>query len=235
MGLSAESWNKTFSDSPVSSGGALFPLDKLCYQIFSKEGRLLPEKTGIVGGAQISDLDGDGEPEIIERVVLTEETIPGLELAASGKQAIESEFLRVRPLDTNAQASFAVLYNTHSREHSAANAWGFQLRDTDGDGLYEIELGPAMAPAGVEPKVSFRWDKSKKTWSGPASGDHFRVLQGENPAKETELIAKNGGLGYPLIPGSPHPVRAHFDRKASLPPGPALHAVPLSLSQGAFE
>ncbi|RYD66852.1 MAG: hypothetical protein EOP84_30930, partial [Verrucomicrobiaceae bacterium] len=200
---STEGWRKVDSTSTSSAPATtvLLPRDGLRYQIFSADGLPLLEEEGYISAGQIADLNGDGEPEVIERVASSIlGGVPGLTPNDSGRS--ESEYLRVRPLDIRAKATFAIVYNTHPAEHALGNTWGFQLRDTDGDGLYDIELGPLLAPVGLEPRVAFRWDKTKQAWAGPEpkNGDHFRALQGASPDEAAEYIVRDGGLGYPLAP-----------------------------------
>lgn len=199
------------------SSSLLLPRERLSYQLFSEEGTPLLPQEGSVRNGIIADLNGDGEAEIIESISSSidgETSKRDPATPESRKQAIE--FLQVHPngvwhglgieaslgipLDTH--PPFGILFNTHPNERAAENTWGFQIRDTGRNGLYEIELGPVTASGGVVPKVIFRWDAAKRGWMGPEPkpGDHFRVITGGNIFEETRRIAADGGLGYPLAP-----------------------------------
>src|SRR4051812_9848543 len=121
---------------------------------FSADGQSLQAAPGNHMDSLLGDFYGTGEMEAIERVregpdaikLITDVPVPNVGVV---------EYLTIHTLERDAKPSFVLLYNAHSEEAAAANTWGFRLRDVDGDGRAEIELGPVLVPRGIEPKVVF--------------------------------------------------------------------------------
>lgn len=185
---SGDDWNAFDSTMRLAAPApaVLVPRRIFSYQLFSADGAPLFATEKFIGNGNIADLNADGEPEVVE--------IHSTSFTASGE--LEVEYLRVQQPGL-LHPSLLILLNTHPRDRAAGNTWSFQLRDTGKGGLYEIELGPATAPDGIEPKVTFRWDGTNRIWVGPESkpGDHFRVL---TSSEQIAQIVKDGGLDYPL-------------------------------------
>jgi hypothetical protein len=204
LGFDWESQDENGAPSAETRGTVIVPRDALDFQIFSAKGVPLPGKRNMLFHGAIADLKGDGEPLVVEEkgdATASGIPVPGLE--TTGFQNFR--FLQVRKPDELVEAAFAILLNTHPPELRVGNTWGYQLRDADGDGVYSIEIGPTLAPAGVDPKVEFHWDRTARKWVGPEPkpGDHFRVLTGPDPTAAAERIVAAGGLGYPLVPPPP--------------------------------
>jgi hypothetical protein len=180
------------------------------YQVFSADGVPLRPEDGYISDGAVADLDGDGEPEEIERVLsfrASSKTTSTPESAAEADAEIFISYLLVRRSGEKSGPPFALLYNCHPRELAAAGAWDFQLRRrTDAD-AYQIELGPPTLEGRVEPKVIFRWDLNERKWVGPASnpGDHFHILGSDDVLAALDEVADMGGLGYGPIPAERHP------------------------------
>lgn len=195
-------------DSASAPPRVIVPQESLRYLIFQSDGSLISKgQPDYVSNGTVADMDGDGEPEIIEIVASSGADIPGLEpvgspSGAKGEASTSYEFLQVRPNGWNSKPVLAILYNTHPRGRALGNTWGYQLSDLDGDGSWEIQLGPVLVPSGVEPKVTIHWDRVGKAWIGPEwkSGDHVRVIRGASLWEEVERITRDGGLGYSLAP-----------------------------------
>ena len=193
---SSDDWNGLDNTSMKGSlgGQILAPDGLLYYEIFDAQGepRLPPNHIDLITHGLIADVKGDGEPQIVR-----EET--------SSSNGQELAYLTIESADQQSKPTFGILYNTHPTDHALGNAWSFQLRRPAQGGAFEIQLGPVLAPNGVDPKVIFRWDASRAAWIGPdrKAGDHFRALEGPSILEEAERIAREGGLGYPLAE-SPH-------------------------------
>jgi hypothetical protein len=195
---------------PAPDSSVLLPQDFLQYWIFQADGSPTTKEDGAVFLGNIADMNGDGTPEILESIPSsTVPDIPGLGPVGTDPKAsqrngdpLSYEYLQVRPPEYNSTPQFAVLYNSHPSSREAGNTWGWHISDADRDGQREIQLGPVLAPAGIEPKVTLRWDREKEAWIGPEPkpGDHFRLIQGKKVDEEVNRIMKEGGLNYPLVP-----------------------------------
>ena len=198
----SDAWGQTtweaLDGEPAASEKTLRRQEHTFYQIFSADGQPTAPMNGTTAGV-VADLNGDGAVEIAELQENSFIAIPGLQIKDHGLQV---SVLEVRSAENEDDPAFAVLLNTHPKEKIAANSWSWQLRWAEKTGSYEIDLGPAKYPQAVERQVTFRWDREKKSWSGPDGqpGDHFRVIHRRPMRDEVAAILNSGGLGYPLEP-----------------------------------
>lgn len=179
-----------YGEGPRPPITTLLPQESFYFQRFSADGT--PVGSEEFGQGIVTDLDHDGEPDVIQRIMEADER---------GGRKMAVEYLTVRSPDYSSPRKLTILYNTHAPQDAPANAWGYQVKLAKDGTAEELQLGPILVPEGVKPEASFRWDAAKKIWAGPKSkpGDHFRVLKKEEEADE---IAKRGGLGYPLMPSA---------------------------------
>lgn len=83
-------------------------------------------------------LDGQiAELDVIERNGTFDKSgVPGLvSIDSEATGEMEIDFFQVRSPDNYAKSKFAILFNTHPKDRALGNTWGFQLCDTDGDGV----------------------------------------------------------------------------------------------------
>jgi hypothetical protein len=118
------------------------------------------------------DITGDGQLECIEQIELGSDLNP-------------ATALRVRTIAHKAQPVFSVLYN----QRNDTCAWDFQTTDENGDGTFDIELGP-RSTVGIETQVTYRWDADSRSFDGPKGGvgQHFMVLAPDNTYEEIRKL-----------------------------------------------
>lgn len=76
--------------------------------------------------------------------------------------------VHVVPLARQQRPLLSVIVGPPSEGMCKGPSWGWQLRDTDGDGLPELEIGPNLARAGaIEPRVVYRWSADLGHYVGP--------------------------------------------------------------------
>jgi len=153
---------------------------------FNGEGRwVMPFDLSGFSAADLVDLTGDG---ILDYVF---STTCGLDPA----EPTHIELLQIATAEDKSRHLLTLLLNWGSDE------WTYRVRDTDGDGLADLELGPRFA-AGIQPRVVFRWDKATGTFRGPEpkADDHFRVMQsGDDYGPAIKKFAAEG-LRFPAEP-----------------------------------
>ena len=160
-----------------------FNLSITAYDSMGEEVKPFGDRTNIYHGV-IADINGDG---FLERVdTRNYEGIKGIP---------EVPVLKVWQLKEGTPCVFAVAYNWDTK------AWDYTIEDRDGDGIYEIILGPGRSataadkarqtiPAGLKkpshdnkflshsntggsaPAVTFTWDAAAGTYTGPKGGDN---------------------------------------------------------------
>jgi len=180
------SWKEIDAEILAESASPILVPCATSYRVFSADGLPVSKETTTSSAGILADLKGDGEWEVLED-------------KTARFSAGNGDFLQIRPVESDAKSSFAVLYN--SAEWTTGDVWSFRVvRSKDGPG-YEIQLGPVSDSAGIDPKVSFRWDTVQKAWVGPAqAGDHFRVLRGDEPSELLEKMRRAVGMEPPRPP-----------------------------------
>jgi hypothetical protein len=164
------------------------------YCIFQADGRLIDRQRIYAG--DIGDFNGDGRADIAE--FHGEQAIPNpIDKTIGGMKV---GYFTIRPLGQE-QPIFAVLCNAVSGEREDPNPWEAQLIDPDGDGVFDVQIGPSQEGR-LQPAATFHWDAARQTWSGPAGhlGDHFRVLDPAHATEEMRVIVEAGGLGLAAKP-----------------------------------
>lgn len=76
--------------------------------------------------------------------------------------------VHVVPLARRQRPLLSVIVGPPSAGMCTGPSWGWQLRDTDGDGVPEFEIGPNLArPGAIEPRVVYRWSADRGHYVGP--------------------------------------------------------------------
>lgn len=76
--------------------------------------------------------------------------------------------VHVVPLARRQRPLLSVIVGPPSEGMCTGPSWGWQLRDTDGDGLPEFEIGPNLARQGtIEPRIVYRWSAEHGQYVGP--------------------------------------------------------------------
>lgn len=132
------------------------------FHVFSSEGkmlRLFADET--FSDESFANLTGDG------RLGYVEVENCGLENA----EHLHIRTLRVATVEETPRTLLNLLLNWN------ADDWTHRIRDTNGDGISEIEIGPRTA-RGIKPMVVFRWNQKTETFASSKLGksDHFRLL-----------------------------------------------------------
>ncbi len=142
-----------------------------------------------INAGYLYDLNRDG---ILDRADSTSYSI-------HGAKDHDIEVFELETVERTSRCLLRVAFNWHPRRAADSNTWTFTCRDEDGDGFAEIAFGPEEAAPGAEKEsFVFRWDPQTKRYSAgdiPARS-HIRVL---HDGETLEQIAKEGGLGYPLL------------------------------------
>lgn len=134
----------------------------------------------------LADINSDGRVERVETICYG---IDGIDTA---------EVLHVWAVEAKARPIFSVLINWGAKE------WGYRLRDQDGDGFSEIEIGPST-DGKFSPNATFVWDAQARTYGGPIArdADHFRVIDPDSEKTEAVLeTLRAAGLMFPAEPVS---------------------------------
>ncbi|MEO7318983.1 MAG: hypothetical protein ABIZ56_08350 [Chthoniobacteraceae bacterium] len=167
-----------YPQSPIDEAGREFV-------VFDADGELVDMSDGIFAPGSLADLTGDGVLEYA-----TTESI-GLRNSDPGNIHV----LKVRSLVNDPKPLLMVLFNWN------ANDWTYRVRDTNGDGIPDLELGARTAD-GIRPSVVFRWDKKANAFRGPnpTKLDHFRVMKNQDDTfPELERLAAEK-LRFPKEP-----------------------------------
>ena len=159
--------------------------------VFGPDGRELRPFGGnnYIDGGYLYDLNRDG---ILDRA---DSTSYGVE----GAKDHDIEVFELETVERTSRCLLRVAFNWHPDRAADSNTWTFTCHDEDGDGFAEIAFGPKEATPGVPQEgFVFRWDPQAKRYSagGIPAGSHVRVLRDD---ETLEQIAKDGGLGYPLL------------------------------------
>lgn len=175
--------------------GPTMPIEKPGIEAFASDGkRIHPFGGNNVLDGVLRDINGDG---IVERVEVTRYGVDGIE---------NVDVLEIVAVKRDAELLLTVLLNWGESD------WSHRLKDTDGDGIAELELGP-LTDEGLKARVVFRWDDEKRRYVSSAGdiGEHFRVLDGSKTWK-----ALNGLKGtLPLFPPDPDAVVESATRATS--------------------
>lgn len=163
------------------------------FHLFNGEGKMLELFTDDAFTPEtIANVTGDGRLAHIETINC------GLE----GADSLRIRTLVAQTVEENPRTLLHLMLNWN------ADDWTHRVRDTDGDGICEIEIGPRTA-AGIVPMVVFRWDRQRQTFVSTKLGesDHFRLLPDAQddplgvPFAALEKFQK-GNLKFSATPGA---------------------------------
>ncbi len=204
-------------DYAITDPASLFPeaatadheeINRPAIEAFTANGRRIEPFGGdnVLDG-ELTDLNGDG---LIERVEITRCHVEGFK---------NVEVLKIDEVQEQPTTLLAVLLNF------GADEWSYRTRDSDGDGIFDIDLGPQTAD-GILPKATYRWDADRQSYVGPdgAIEDHFVRLDPDPAWDRLRAIAKREAP-FPPDPDYVAPKKFSFARvtgtSSSTAPKPA--------------
>lgn len=163
--LEAE-WMDNVRNSPIA--GELI--------LFDREGFLVP----VFHGANVIDVFSG-----VFQYRGDDEWAVGLVYAASVDDNTSTQILNIVPVADPQRAVLRVILGPPAFERSGCDGyyWSWRARDTDGDGVPEVEIGPNLTAQGdIEPRAVFRWSGAQNAYVGPApsANDPFMRFDGIN-------------------------------------------------------
>ena len=179
-----------FADRPPA---ATRPWDMPAIAVFTADGREIQPFGGancLLPPGRIADINGDG---FVERADHASYGVSGIPSVAVLEIAVVAD--PPRPL-------LSVLFNWGDDE------WTYRFSDPDGNGVFDVELGP-KTPRGLVPKISYAWDPESRSYVGPDGkpGDHFRRLDPSARPFDVFERLKAEGLAFPHDPDFKDPQR----------------------------
>ena len=110
--------------------------------------------------ALFADFNADGKCDVAKQDSM------GFKIAAV---ECESDVLEVAPLGEAENPSLRVEWNLRRKGGNPAEWWGCWFEDADGDGVFDVNLGPHRAGI-AKAVVTLRWDKAASTWTATGLG-----------------------------------------------------------------
>lgn len=115
--------------------------------------------------------------------------------------------LHVVPLARRQQPLLSVILGPPSNEMCQGPGWGWRLRDTDGDRVPEIEIGPHVDASGtIAPRAVYRWSADAGGYVGPDGSPADGFLRTDRLPRASDCC--------------PHHVKTFADAVRALPTPP---------------
>ena len=162
VGVTLEAtWMDKAVDSPIA--GELI--------LFDREGFLIP----VFNGANVIDVFSG-----IFRYRGDDEWAVGLVYGAKVDDDTTTQILNIVPVANPQRAVLRVVLGPPDFDRFGCQGfyWSWRARDTDGDGVPEVEIGPNVTARGdIEPRAVFRWSNEQRVYVGPAPAPDDRYLR----------------------------------------------------------
>jgi hypothetical protein len=186
--------DEEFDGFQISDADKLFPKKKgylsritAPFDFITSKGKFIYPygKGNIVSDGFIHDINQDGYVELVQEDNYSIDGIGWCKVLVVSVAADKSKKI------------FAVLYgwNLERDLEAYTDEWWFDVGDRDGDGIYEIEIGPRIAD-GVEVKAVFSWDSSAGTYVSKegSKSKYFCILEPYDIWEQIEALSNKAFL-----------------------------------------
>jgi hypothetical protein len=193
------------------------------FMLLDSDGYIVP----VFSNANYLDEDSDVFPYAGDSRI----AIANLILHGSGKAETEwtAQVLHIVPVTLKQQSVLSVLVGPPTYgfdDRCAGHYWGWRIRDADGDGLSEVEIGPRQNASGdILPRAVYRWSQESGAYEGPDGSVEAGFMRIDGQSADRSCCAQfkvieRFALGRLRLtsPGDPSAVRTSKCDSFTIPP-----------------
>ena len=142
----------------------------------------------------LADFDADGHCDVAD-VSTTDISVPD----GRGAGKYSADTLRISQLSDPARVALEVEWNIRRPGGEPAEWWGWWFEDEDGDGVFDLKLGPSRDGIPM-PRVTFHWDAKQAKWIGSGLAPEVPCRISESGRSAWAQAINDGKLTVPSAP-----------------------------------